>query len=62
MPKDVDAVQAQLDSFIRIAKKNQQKQANFQEYELSLLNSSSLQDLFSIILEQHKDKFQVVSE
>ncbi|PHS68882.1 MAG: diguanylate cyclase [Methylophaga sp.] len=59
MPKDVDAVQAQLDSFIRIAKNNERKQANFQEYELSLLNSPSLQNLFSLILTQHKDKFQL---
>lgn len=59
MPKDVEILQAKLDAFLRIAKNNEQKQANFQEYELALLNSSGLNDLLSIILEQHRERFQL---
>jgi len=59
MPQDVEIIQAQLDSLLRIAKKNEQKQVNFQEYELNLLNSSGLVDLLTIILEEHRDRFQL---
>lgn len=59
MAKDVDTLQAQLDMLLRIAKNNERKQANFQEYELALLNNSGLFDLLNIILEKHKDKFQL---
>lgn len=59
MPQDSETIQGQLDSLIRIAKKNERKQVHFQEYELNLLNSSGLFDLLSIILEQHRDRFQL---
>ncbi|MDH5592026.1 MAG: DUF484 family protein, partial [Gammaproteobacteria bacterium] len=59
MPQDVEILQAKLDTLIRIAKNNERKQTNFQEYELNLLNSSGLFDLLSIILEQHQDRFQL---
>ncbi len=59
MPHDVEMLQAKLDSLLRIAKSNDQKHANFQEYELHLLNSSSLYELFTVILEQHRDRFQL---
>ncbi|MDT8371701.1 MAG: hypothetical protein RQ783_06890 [Gammaproteobacteria bacterium] len=51
MPHDVEMLQAKLDALLRIAKSNEQKQANFQEYQLQLLNSSSLYELFTVILE-----------
>ena len=59
MPPSVEMLQAKLDSLLRIAKSNDQKQANFQEYELNLLNSDSLYDLLAVILEQHRDRFQL---
>lgn len=59
MPQDVEILQAKLDAFLRIAKNNEQKHNNFQEYELNLLNSADLIDLLSIILEQHRDRFQL---
>ena len=59
MPQDVEILQAKLDNLIRIAKNNERKQTNFQEYELNLLNSAGLFDLLSIILEQHQDRFQL---
>jgi diguanylate cyclase (GGDEF)-like protein len=59
MSQDVETLQAQFDSLIQMAKNNERKQLNFQEYELSLLNCSDLLELFSIILEQHKEKFQL---
>lgn len=59
MPPNSDLLQAKLDALLRIAKNNDQKQKNFQEYELSLLNSSGLFDLLSIILEKHLDRFQL---
>lgn len=59
MSQDVEKLQAQLDSLIQIAKNNERKQANFQKYELSLLNCSDLFELFTIILEQHKENFQL---
>jgi len=55
----VDMLQAKLDAFLRIAKNNEQKQQNFQQYELSLLNSSGLFELLSIILEQHREQFHL---
>lgn len=59
MSQDVEKLQAQLDGLIQIAKNNEAKQANFQKYELSLLNCSDLFELLTIILEQHKEKFQL---
>lgn len=59
MPKDVDILQSKLDSLIRIAKHNEQKQKNFQEYELSLFNSNGLHELLAIILEQHRTRFKL---
>ena len=52
-------LQARLDELLRIAKSNERKQDNFQQYELALLNSGSLHELFSIILDQHKERFQL---
>jgi len=59
MPPNSELLQAKLDALLRIAKNNDQKQRNFQEYELSLLNSSGLFNLLTIILERHLDKFQL---
>jgi len=59
MPPNSELLQAKLDALLRIAKNNDQKQRNFQEYELSLLNSSGLFNLLSIILERHLDQFQL---
>jgi diguanylate cyclase (GGDEF)-like protein len=59
MPQDVATLQTQLDSLIQIAKSNERKQVNFQDYELSLLNCADLFELLTIILEQHKEKFQL---
>jgi diguanylate cyclase (GGDEF)-like protein len=59
MSQDVETLQAQFDSLIQMAKDNERKQLNFQQYELSLLNCSDLLELFTIILEQHKEKFQL---
>jgi diguanylate cyclase (GGDEF)-like protein len=59
MSSEVEILQAKLDAFLRIAKNNEQKQRNFQQYELSLLTSSGLYELLSIILEQHREKFQL---
>ncbi len=59
MPQDVDVLQSQLDNLLRIAKHNEQKQNNFQEYELSLLNSTGLHQLLKIILEQHRERFNL---
>ncbi len=59
MPPNSELLQAKLDALLRIAKNNDQKQRNFQEYELSLLNSSGLFNLLNIILERHLDKFQL---
>lgn len=59
MPQDARTLQQQLDALLRIAKSNERKQDNFQQYELSLLNSSSLEDLLTIILEQHQQRFQL---
>lgn len=57
--QNIATLQARLDELLRIAKSNERKQDNFQQYELALLNSGSLQQLFSIILEQHKTRFQL---
>jgi len=59
MPPNSELLQAKLDALLRIAKNNDQKQRNFQEYELSLLNSSGLFNLLSIILERHLEQFQL---
>jgi len=50
---------AQLDSLIRVAKSNERKQSNFQDYELKLLNAGNLHELLTIILAEHKDRFQL---
>lgn len=59
MSSDSELLQAKLDALLRIAKNNDLKQRNFQEYELSLLNSSGLFDLLTIILERHLHQFQL---
>lgn len=56
---DTATLQARLDELLRIAKSNERKQENFQQYELALLNSSSLDELLSIVLDQHKERFQL---
>lgn len=56
---DTATLQARLDELLRIAKSNERKQENFQQYELALLNSSSLQELLAIVLDQHKERFQL---
>ena len=56
---DIATLQARLDELLRIAKSNERKQENFQQYELALLNSTSLHELLSIILDQHKERFQL---
>ena len=59
MPPNSELLQAKLDALLRIATNNDQKQRNFQDYELSLLNSSGLFTLLSIILERHLEQFQL---
>ena len=59
--KDVTTLQDRLDDLIRIAKSNERKQLNFQQYELSLLNSSGLEPLLKLILEEHKHRFQLTA-
>jgi len=59
LPQDVTDLQAKLDALLRIAKHNEQKQNNFQEYELSLFNSNGLNQLLTIILEQHRERFNL---
>jgi diguanylate cyclase (GGDEF)-like protein len=56
---DTTTLQARLDELLRIAKSNERKQENFQQYELALLNSNSLKELLSIVLDQHKERFQL---
>lgn len=56
---DVTMLQNQLNDLIRIAKSNEQKQLNFQQYELSLLNSSGLESLLRLILKEHKQRFRL---
>lgn len=52
-------LQHKLDALLAIANHNEQKQAHFQQYELSLLNSSGLFDLLTIILDSHQVQFQL---
>lgn len=59
MAQSVGNYKVQLDSLIRVAKHNERKQANFQDYELKLLNAANLRELLIIILSQHKEKFQL---
>ena len=59
MPSNIEIIQAKLDTFLRIAKNNEQKHINFQEYELNLLNCTGIFELLSLILEQHRDRFQL---
>jgi diguanylate cyclase (GGDEF)-like protein len=56
---DIATLQARLDELLRIAKSNERKQENFQQYELALLNSTSLHELLSIVLDQHRQRFQL---
>lgn len=56
---DAQMLQEKLNAFLRIAKNNEAKQRNFQEYELALLTSSGLFELLSIILDQHREKFHL---
>lgn len=57
--QDIAILQVRLDELLRIAKSNERKQENFQQYKLALLQSTSLEQLLSIILDQHKDRFQL---
>lgn len=59
MSSKAEFLQKKLDALLQIANLNEQKQTNFQEYELSLLNSAGLFDLLTIILERHKVQFQL---
>ena len=59
MPRDGEVLQSKLDALIRMAKLNEQKQSNFQEYELSLFNTNGLHQLLAIILEQHRTRFKL---
>ncbi|AFJ02469.1 diguanylate cyclase (GGDEF) domain-containing protein [Methylophaga frappieri] len=61
MRKDATTLQDRLDALLRIAKSNERKQTHFQQYELSLLNCSSLQALLQLILEEHVQRFQLTS-
>lgn len=61
MAADTATLQAQLDHLLRMAKSNERKQRNFQEYELQLLQSSGLDSLLSLILEQHQSRFQLTA-
>lgn len=56
---DVTMLQDRLNNLIQTAKSNEQKQLNFQQYELSLLNSSGLEPLLSWILKEHKQRFRL---
>jgi two-component system cell cycle response regulator len=56
---DAEILQEKLNAFLRIAKNNEEKQRNFQNYELALLTSNGLFQLLSIILEQHRERFQL---
>ncbi len=50
-------LQAKLDALLDVAKKNEQKQRQFQKYELALLNCNGLFELLSLVLEQHQKQF-----
>lgn len=54
-----ELIQNKLDALLAIASHNEQKQIHFQQYELSLLNSSGLFDLLTIILDSHQVQFQL---
>lgn len=59
MSSRTELLQNKLDALLQIANHNEQKQTNFQEYELSLLNSTGLFDLLTIILTRHQVQFQL---
>lgn len=59
MNTDTATLQARLDHLLRMAKNNERKQRNFQEYELLLLQNSGLDSLLALILEQHQHRFQL---
>ena len=59
MRQDASTLQQRLDALLRIAKSNERKQDNFQQYELSLLSCGSLSALLTLILEQHQQRFQL---
>ncbi len=59
MRQDASTLQQRLDALLRIAKSNERKQDNFQQYELSLLSCGSLSALLQLLLEQHQQRFQL---
>lgn len=59
MRQDASTLQQRLDALLRIAKSNERKQDNFQQYELSLLSCGSLSALLSLLLEEHQQRFQL---
>lgn len=59
MSSRAELLQNKLDALLSIANHNEHKQTNFQEYELSLLNSQGLFDLLTIILEKHQVHFKL---
>ncbi|MCX4190675.1 GGDEF domain-containing protein [Methylophaga sp. OBS3] len=59
MRQDSSTLQKRLDELLRIAKSNERKQDNFQQYELSLLSCGSLSALLTLLLEQHQKYFQL---
>ncbi|MDT8311771.1 MAG: DUF484 family protein [Methylophaga sp.] len=59
MRQDASTLQQRMDALLRIAKSNERKQDNFQQYELSLLSCGSLSALLTLILEQHQQRFQL---
>jgi diguanylate cyclase (GGDEF)-like protein len=59
MSSQTEFLQNKLDALLTIASHNEQKQTHFQEYELSLLNSSGLFELLTILLDDHQTQFQL---
>lgn len=59
MSSQAEFLQNKLDALLTIASHNEQKQTHFQEYELSLLNSSGLFELLTILLDDHQTQFQL---
>jgi len=55
----VELLQSKLDALLQMAKSNEQKLSNFQQYELALMNSTDLFSLLSIILEKHREQFHL---
>jgi diguanylate cyclase (GGDEF)-like protein len=59
MDQDVKSLRSRLDNLLRMAKNNERKQENFQQYELNLLNSNGLSELITIILNEHRQRFKL---